>query len=221
MNIDGASKKRHHDTYYLDLITFEVEDTIFRVPKNRFLSLNPAFFDHFTLSQQPATAGNVVVVEIRDNIIQIHDVSAESFHALLLVLYPFERTASSYEEWLGALDLATRWTLPEIRVKAVSALAALKESTPKSSMEIILLAKKYRIKTMLRDAYAQLVTEQADLTIASLRQHAPGLDWETIARLLELQSQQSRVQPEYVQEKLDPRPNDNGRTNAHSVQLAC
>ncbi|KAF9525023.1 hypothetical protein CPB83DRAFT_772926 [Crepidotus variabilis] len=176
---DGAAVVERHDMYYFNFVVFQVQTTLFSVPKNGFLDSNPSFFDKFAPNKSIYVAANDVEP------IELKDVTAEDFKGLLLVIYPFKRTAETYEEWLGALDLATRWDLADIRSKAIEALSKLNSSNKKSSVEIILLAKKYRIREWLVDSYVKLV-QRDDLSLKTLREQEPedeALDWETTSRL--------------------------------------
>ncbi|KAF9523874.1 hypothetical protein CPB83DRAFT_910379 [Crepidotus variabilis] len=180
---DGASIRERHPSYYFEMAVFEVDGTLFRVPKDGFIALDPGFFDRFKGlgNDQP---GEETPFEIKDT-------TAEAFHGLLLVLYPFRRTAETYGEWLGALDLATKWSLNDIRTKAIATLTTLHETSATSQIEIALLAKRYRVKQWLRNAYAKLV-QQEELSIESLHHGEDNiLDWETIARLFSVRTKLS------------------------------
>ncbi|KAF9532925.1 hypothetical protein CPB83DRAFT_846598 [Crepidotus variabilis] len=93
-------------------------------------------------------------------------------------MYPFKWSAFSYDEWLGALDLATRWSLFDICNKAIHALTILNRSGSKSTIEKVLLAKKYKIDQWLREGYTTLV-QQEELKIEDVQM----LGWKTVARL--------------------------------------
>ncbi|KAF9525024.1 hypothetical protein CPB83DRAFT_838519 [Crepidotus variabilis] len=178
---DGKAVVERHDMYFFDFVVFQVQNTLFRVPKHGFLDLNPAFFDKFA----PVGSTSATLDANEADPIELKDIPADDFKALLLVIYPFKRTAETYEEWLGALGLATQWDLADIRSKSISALSMLNRSDKKSPVEVALLAKKYRIKDWLLESYIQLVHSD-DLNLRTLRQQEPEnttLDWETISRL--------------------------------------
>lgn len=103
----------------------KVENKLFSVPKNGFLASNPSFFDKFARIGAPQAGSEA-------SPIRLNNITAEAFKALLTVLYPLyahfkgyfekfstdfysKRKASSYGEWLGTLDLATRWDLTDVR----------------------------------------------------------------------------------------------------------
>ncbi|KAF9523877.1 hypothetical protein CPB83DRAFT_652003 [Crepidotus variabilis] len=189
---DGATLVERHELYYFDFAVFQVQHKLFRVPTNAFLASNPSFFEIFAT---PKLASNADVPEcqseLQPSIIKPQDVSADHFQGLLLVLYPFTRTAETFEEWIGALDLATRWSLPDIRVKAIRALSSPIVGGEKSAAEFAVIARRYHIKEWLLRAFVELVLSE-DLSLNSISQEAldpEGLDWETLARLFSIRLQ--------------------------------
>jgi len=100
-------------------------------------------------------------------------------------LYPINGTATTYEEWVGALDLATMWDFKGIRKASVEALSTF--ITSRNVVENILLAKKYRVKQWLQDGYLQLIQKrEPGLDIDKLR--SSKVDLLTIARLWSIYS---------------------------------
>ncbi|KAJ3489153.1 hypothetical protein NLJ89_g11553 [Agrocybe chaxingu] len=116
--------------------------------------------------------------------IVLEGVSKAYFEGSLLVMHPFQRTASTFEEWVGALDLATMWNFGETRQKAIAALS--KQILERDAVENVLLAKKYGVRDWLRDSIIRLV-EDNGLKLESLR-HPVTLDWETISRIFAVQA---------------------------------
>jgi len=180
--IEPERKRERDDVYYFDHIVFEVENTLFRVPKNGF-QVAGSFFE--TIFSLPQPEGEMI--EGSDDIcpLPLLGISKAHFRSFLRVLYPFDGTAITYEEWVGALDLATMWDFKKIRNASVLALSNLIVSKDvavlRDVVEIILLATKYRVKQWLRDGYSSLIQQIEPLEIDEL--HALNLDWETIARI--------------------------------------
>ncbi|KAF8802638.1 hypothetical protein BYT27DRAFT_7341295 [Phlegmacium glaucopus] len=162
--------------YYFDIIVFKVDNTLFRVPKNGFQVADSFFETIFSLPQPEGT-----MVEGSDDTcpLILSGISKAYFRGFLRVLYPFNGTAVTYEEWVGALDLATMWDFKEIRRASVGVLSKLINS--RNAVENILLAKKYRVKQWLRDGYLKLLQQTEPLNIDELR--ASNVDLLTIARL--------------------------------------
>ncbi|KAF9522795.1 hypothetical protein CPB83DRAFT_840231 [Crepidotus variabilis] len=179
---DGAAVRERHGRYYIELVVFEVENTLFRVQKSGFLRSNPNFFDLVRPNDLLAGA------EDGSNPIRLGDVTVQAFEGLLLVLYPIEDVTPSYEEWIGALDLSTRCNLTDIRTKAINALSVLNENA-NSATEVIKLAKKYAIKSWLQKSYVNLIQRQ-DLKLEDL---VGSLDSDTIMRIFATQAYLYRV----------------------------
>ncbi|KAF9522796.1 hypothetical protein CPB83DRAFT_863984 [Crepidotus variabilis] len=182
---DGAAIRERHEIYYFELVLFEVETTLFNIPKNAFLRSNPKFFDQFT------AAGASPPSDEHEPMIELKGVTVQAFEGLLRLLYPVDGTNLTYEAWLGALELATRWDFPDIRAKAIKAMTTMHEASSRTTIEIVALAKKYRVKPWLRDSYIKLV-QQKDLKLEDLLQI---LDCETTMRLFTAQSYILRVAP--------------------------
>jgi len=162
--------------YYFDIIVFKVENTLFRIPKNGFQVADSFFETIFSLPQPKGT-----IVEGSDDTcpLPLDGVSKAYFRGFLRVLYPFNGTATTYEEWVGALDLATMWDFKEIRKASVVALSTL--ITSRDIVENVVLAKKYRVKKWLLDGYLKLLKQPQPLNIDQLR--SSHVDLLTIARL--------------------------------------
>ncbi|KAF9526329.1 hypothetical protein CPB83DRAFT_896164 [Crepidotus variabilis] len=177
---DGASVKQRHPKYYIELVLFEVEDTLFRVQRDGFIRANPKFFDQFSLWSGEESSP-----------IKLEDITAQAFEHLLMVLYPIGKDTPTYAEWLGVLYLATRWNMFEIRKEAFEALAALNEDNPRPIAEIIQLAQQYRIKRWLRQSYITLV-QQKGLQLDALLLY---LDPKTIMRIFAARTHLLERQP--------------------------
>ncbi|KAF8959810.1 hypothetical protein BDZ97DRAFT_1666706 [Flammula alnicola] len=169
--------------YYFEVIVFEVEGTLFRVPKNGF-EVPGSFFE--TLFSLPGPGKNGTHMEGTDDTcpIVIEGISKDHFRSFLSVMYPFKRTASTYEEWLGVLHLATQWDFTEFREKSVRALTVLIRPGNRTVTDNILLAKKYKVKNWLIQGYTSLIQQPKPLNLDQLC--ASMIDTLTIARLLSI-----------------------------------
>jgi len=114
-----------------------------------------------------------------------------------------------FDEWIGVLNLATKWRKAhrcflEIRNRAITELSDLIKQ--KTVMERIALAREYRVAEWLRDAYLELI-QKTPLDLEGLRPAGPpsnrlkrnweadaknweaiSRDWETLARIFCLQT---------------------------------
>ncbi|KAF9525765.1 hypothetical protein CPB83DRAFT_858854 [Crepidotus variabilis] len=182
---DGAVDGKD-DLYYMDLVEFRVQGgALFRVPTSGFTSSNPNFFKILGVTHQQLSLKS----DTHEKIIELSDISRDMFRGLLLAMYPFARTAESYDEWLGALHLSTLWGLSEIRKKAVASISECPEFNSKALSERILLAREYEVGCWLRDAYCQIIQDK-NMNVDTLRSSSSSepLDWETISRLVQAQS---------------------------------
>ncbi|KAF9526413.1 hypothetical protein CPB83DRAFT_858057 [Crepidotus variabilis] len=180
--MDGRPTEKH-SLYYIDLVSFQVESTRFRVPTIGFISSNPNFFQ-ILKDSDPSTKID------HETAIELSNISKDLFEGLLLVMYPFTRTAETYQEWLGALDLSNRWGLHDIKEKSILGISKTAEFLSKSSLDLALFSKQHRVGQWLRNAYIQLVKGE-DLNVDDLRRSSSEglerLDFETISRLLQAQ----------------------------------
>jgi len=111
------------------------------------------------------------------------------FRGFLLVLYPFRKgVATTYDEWIAALDLATMWDFKEIRKTCIKALSELIKS--RNVFDNILLAKKYKVKKWLRDGYIKLFREK-DLEL-KLDDDISKMDLVTIVKILHIRESRHR-----------------------------
>ncbi|KAF9526327.1 hypothetical protein CPB83DRAFT_857922 [Crepidotus variabilis] len=175
---DGASVTQRHPLYYIELVLFKVDTTLYRVQKHGFLYSNPKFFDRFNVpSDNNSDASD-------SNPIELNGVTSQAFEGLMVVLYPMNGNVPTYEAWLGALELATQWDMPDIRTRAIDALTNLHQNGSSTNTEIINLAKKYGIKTWLKDEYVKLVQNHS----TRLEDLVGLLDNETLMRIFATQS---------------------------------
>ncbi|KAF9525766.1 hypothetical protein CPB83DRAFT_858855 [Crepidotus variabilis] len=179
---DGAVDGKD-DLYFLDFVQFRVQGTLFRVPTNGFTSSNPNFFKDIGVADQ------LLKNNVHEQVIELPEISRDMFKGLLLVMYPFTRTAETYDEWIGALHLAVLWGLSDVRTKAIAFISGTDDFKSKEPVEVIQLAKKLRVGSWLRDAYIRLV-EGKDIDVGNLRPSSGSdpLDWETISLLFQAQS---------------------------------
>ncbi|KAF4620933.1 hypothetical protein D9613_001094 [Agrocybe pediades] len=125
------------DVFYVDTITFKVENTLFRVPRCGFEAPGCFFTTMFTL---PGPGEQGVQIEGSDDAhpILLEGIQQSHFKAFLKVLYPklykclpaagvpynetYERKDSvdTYSDWIGVLHLSTQWDFPKACASACS-----------------------------------------------------------------------------------------------------
>ncbi|KAJ6481264.1 hypothetical protein C8R47DRAFT_1218436 [Mycena vitilis] len=138
------------DTYYLDSITFQVEDRLFKVPRYQFEQNSEIFGGTFTLPQGP----DLVEGESDEKPLLLAGISSVDFKRLLKVLYPRANPMEKMpkEEWISVLKLSTLYRLLEARAMAIKYLSPDVEGT----VEGLALAKKYHVASWLRSGYKTL-----------------------------------------------------------------
>ncbi|KAJ3540798.1 hypothetical protein NMY22_g4151 [Coprinellus aureogranulatus] len=186
-----ASTSRTKSVYSYELVSFKVhlrlmsvEDEVYRVPRHGFEEYSEIFQSMLTL---PQPAGSDEGLS-DDNPIELPSCTKLEFESVLEVLYPLaarlesELVPLSKEQWVGALKLATQWSMDKVRKQAILELCDLLQDDP---VEMIRLAKLYRIPEWMADGYVTIVEGwfQDRWTLDDL---ANNLGWETAARILEL-----------------------------------
>ncbi|KAF9525763.1 hypothetical protein CPB83DRAFT_513087 [Crepidotus variabilis] len=178
---DGAVDDKD-DLYFLDFVQFRVQGTLFRVPTNGFTSSNQHFFEEIGVSDQ------LLKHDVHERVVELPEISRDMFKGLLLVMYPFTRTAQTYDEWFGALHLATLWGLSDVRAKAIASISNTNDFRSKEPVEVIQLAKTLKVGSWLRDTYILLVRgKDIDVDDLCASSGLEPLDWETISRLAQAQ----------------------------------
>ncbi|KLO09627.1 hypothetical protein SCHPADRAFT_558658 [Schizopora paradoxa] len=189
----SEQRVRYRDSdFYQTLITFEVQDVLFRVPVEPFETRSEVFRDMFSLP-----SGNETPTEgtSDDSPIVLEGVVVEDFRALLKFLYPKKRTVTSTEfskeEWIGIHALAFMWEFHEAKEASKAFLVAMDDSVTKFE-----LAVRYEYDDWLRLAYKELTNRpdslsldegqriglEATLNIGRVRE----IRWKSTAKLLVL-----------------------------------
>ncbi|KAF9525764.1 hypothetical protein CPB83DRAFT_908881 [Crepidotus variabilis] len=199
---DGAVDEKDEMYYFLDFVQFRVSPRHSISRTSQWLHLL-----QFRFFKEIGVSDTLFKNDRQERVIDLPDISRDMFKGLLLVMYPFTRTAQTYDEWLGALHLETMWDLPDVR-------STLQLTTNTRSLERILLgassshttAKKHKLGSWLRDGYIQLI-QGKDINIDDLRSssNSDPLDWETISRLVQAQSLFKRrpTEPVIIQEEFE------------------
>ncbi|KAJ3500253.1 hypothetical protein NLJ89_g9880 [Agrocybe chaxingu] len=175
--------------FYFTNVTFRVGNTIFRVPRHGFEVPGTVFETMFSLPPSADDAG-VAEGSNDEHPIVLDGVEESLFTGFLGALYPCVKSMD-YDDWVGALYLSTMWEFNEVRERAIDAISPM--LAEKNTVEVVLLAKQYRILNWLRDGCIRLV-DQPSLSIDELRTPLM-LDWETTTRVFYVRSLPMDVQP--------------------------
>ncbi|KAF7356246.1 hypothetical protein MVEN_00956100 [Mycena venus] len=180
--VSQAHTGPRHYNYYLESITFKVEEHIFKVPRYHFERSSEIFATAFTL---PAGDGAHAEGQSDDTPIVLEGISSIDFESLLKILYPLNmlgQTLSmplnrwmSKEEWISVLKLSTLWYFLDARELAIRQL----DWIGLESVERILLARQYDVPGWLREGYEDLATRDEGISL----EDAQKIGWETALRL--------------------------------------
>ncbi|KAF8959945.1 hypothetical protein BDZ97DRAFT_1366163 [Flammula alnicola] len=158
---------RRDDFYYFESVVFQVGNCTFKVPKNGFQIPGTIFEAMFSLPGEQ-TESNIEGTS-DENPIFLSGVDENNFRAFLSVLYPFNGSAYTQDEYsrlVGALDLATMWEFKTTRQDMITSLSPIIERM--NVVEVILLAKKYRVPEWLRSSYSKLAQQTTVLEMDAL-----------------------------------------------------
>ncbi|KAJ7117490.1 hypothetical protein C8R44DRAFT_738389 [Mycena epipterygia] len=164
--------------YYLETITFKVEDRLFKVPRYHFEHNSEIFATTFTL---PAASGGHVEGHSDENPLVLEGISSVDFRRLLKVLYPLnvpQILGMPKEDWISVLKLSTLWYFLDARELAIQQL----NGQNMGSVERILLARKYAVSAWLRTGYTDLARREESISL----EDAEKIGWETAVRLYQV-----------------------------------
>ncbi|KAI6106215.1 hypothetical protein EV401DRAFT_2060475 [Pisolithus croceorrhizus] len=167
-----------HSNFYISTVTFLVEDSLFKVPREPFEKESEVFCDMFSLRQ-----GSSVVVEgtSDENPIRIDRTSKDDFEQLLKALLHrlavdcsrqsievFGSQANlphGFEQWTSVLKLSTAWNFERLRQAAIDALT----ESGIGAVDRAVLSQRYYIKNWLLPALNELARRPEPITLEEAR----------------------------------------------------
>ncbi|KAJ7656478.1 hypothetical protein DFH06DRAFT_1199690 [Mycena polygramma] len=162
--------------YYLESITFKVEDGIFKVPRYHFEHSSEIFATTFTLPSVDAVQGEG---QSDENPFILEGISRVDFERLLKVLYPLDIPqilSMAKDNWISVLKLSTLWYFLDARDLAIK---QLNDRGDIGSVERILLARQYDVASWLRIGYTDLARREEGISL----EDAEKIGWQTTVRL--------------------------------------
>ncbi|KAH0830149.1 hypothetical protein J3R83DRAFT_1497 [Lanmaoa asiatica] len=128
----AMSKISKHASFYIDTVTFRVEDCLFKVPREPFEKESTAFRDMFLL---PTGDPHKEEGKSDDNPIHLGCIKKDEFEQLLSVLLyrthgTSQKSLPENTQWVSILRLATLWGFDTIRQAAID---HLKVTSPPAS----------------------------------------------------------------------------------------
>ncbi|KAI6017442.1 hypothetical protein EDC04DRAFT_2902623 [Pisolithus marmoratus] len=152
-----------YSDFYISTVTFLVEDSLFRVPREPFQQESEVFCDMFSLPQ----GDNLVVEGLSDeNPIRIDGTSKDDFVQLLKALlhrkYGSQPTSPhSIEQWTSVLKLSTKWGFEKLRQASIEALV----ESGIGALDRVVLSQQYHIKNWLLPALNELAKRPEPITL--------------------------------------------------------
>ncbi|KAI6046289.1 hypothetical protein EDC04DRAFT_3086367 [Pisolithus marmoratus] len=154
------------DEYYITLVTFQVEDRLFRVPRHTLEVQSPVFNDMFTFPPPP---GVDVEGSSDEHPIVLPDlVTVEDFKRLLRVLLPTSYygtrlSKGDHDGWISVLKLSRMWQMEELHRAALNRLKY--SAVRKSAVEKLALALEYEIQHWIVPAVNELARRPQPISV--------------------------------------------------------
>jgi len=172
------NKLKRKDIFYFDLVVFQVEDTLFKLPKGQFAA-SSVFATIFTLPPGEKDAEGT-----EDKPFVLHGISEVDFESLSKVMYPPPLTLTSLkltrQEWISVLKLSTMWEFTDIRGRAIQELG--KKEMGMEAVEKIACARRFEVKEWFLDGCVELLKRVETIT----NEEAERLGLGTAVKLLRL-----------------------------------
>ncbi|VDB95553.1 unnamed protein product [Peniophora sp. CBMAI 1063] len=183
-SLSSTKTIKRDDFFYFHSLVFEVEDTLFKVPRYGLPGDGAAFDTMF--ARGPGAPGSSDDDPIRLDT----DVTASEFRSMLKATYPPPGTTVAeltLDEWMSVLKLAKKWNLAGLRDKAVQQSDT--QVQLKTPIEKILLARQYDVGKWLNEAYIALSSREEPLSV----QEVEKVGWETTAKLMMVREKRWRT----------------------------
>ncbi|RXW11415.1 hypothetical protein EST38_g14441 [Candolleomyces aberdarensis] len=178
-----ATRRRPQPVQW-DLVFFKVEEITFPVSPHRLIENSDVLAGMFNM---PTGEDQRVEGRDREHPIVLEGYQASDFDALLRVLYPTPEDLISgsftleKEEWVGVLNLSTRWQMKKIRDHAINNLSKISLSP----VEKVVLARAHEVAKWLKEGLSEIVTENPVQALDELE----TLGLKTACRLLWIRDQ--------------------------------
>ncbi|KAF5355550.1 hypothetical protein D9758_006304 [Tetrapyrgos nigripes] len=146
--------------FYFSNVIFQVEDTLYNVPRQPFMRESDVFHDMFSLPLAENRRNEGLSDE---EPVLLQSVSKADFERLLSLMLPDagEDFIPTLDEWISILKLSTLWDMPRIRERAIKRMVPLMQD-PIQKIEI---AREYEIDDWMLPALNQLVQRDEALSV--------------------------------------------------------
>ncbi|KAL5529477.1 hypothetical protein ACEPAG_5462 [Sanghuangporus baumii] len=153
------SGKPRDERFYFNFTTFEVEGTLFRVPRHPFETESPIFKDMFGMPSDSLADGSS-----DEKPLILPGISAKDFRVFLKVLFDPAHAPQndlSIDEWTSLLRPSHMWCCDRLLALAISKL----DTQITDPFSKIALAREYGIKDWILSLYFKFVTRTEPLTL--------------------------------------------------------
>ncbi|RXW18432.1 hypothetical protein EST38_g7424 [Candolleomyces aberdarensis] len=202
-----VTRRRPQPVQWDVVFFFKVEEIIFPVSPHRLIENSDVLAGMFDL---PTGEDQRVEGRDREHPIVLEEYQASDFDALLRVLYPTPRDMISgsfkleKEEWVGVLNLSTRWQMKEVsqvvkgtkpsqyRSAKVAAFMQIRDHAINNlskmtltPVEKVVLSRAHKVAKWLKEGLSEIVTENPVRALDELK----ALGLETACHLLWIRDQ--------------------------------
>ncbi|KAF8345177.1 hypothetical protein F5887DRAFT_1158971 [Amanita rubescens] len=144
-----------NEEYYLEVIVFQVEDQLFKVPRHLFVKLSQVFRDMFEL---PVPEGVEADGSSDKQPLVLESIEKKDFVPLLRCLYPLQFPVNpnmtfTLEEWQSVLKLTSLYEMIQVKKFAIEKMNPLLTTLPALQIH---LAKTYGIREWLAPGFLRL-----------------------------------------------------------------
>lgn len=182
------------DFYQFELVVFQADDVLFRVPRHHLENQSAFFKDMFTV---PVPTGYLPDGNSAEQPIMLNRVHSDDFRQLLRVLYPRnpgQADELSIEQWASVLSLALMFDFPAIEQLAQDSMDFILRSKP---VDRWTMGIRFDIKHWKQLAVQQLVRRAEPFSQEDLERLGP----ETLLKLAALRercpTKESKPQIQY------------------------
>ncbi|KAF8331243.1 hypothetical protein F5887DRAFT_218845 [Amanita rubescens] len=144
-----------NEEYYLEVIVFQVEDQLFKVPRHLFVKLSQVFRDMFEL---PVPEGVEADGSSDKQPLVLEGIEKKDFVPLLRCLYPLQFPVNpsmnfTLKEWQSVLKLTSLYEMTQVKKFAIEKMNTLLITLPALQIH---LAKTYDIREWLAPGFLRL-----------------------------------------------------------------
>ncbi|KAH9941622.1 uncharacterized protein BXZ73DRAFT_41783 [Epithele typhae] len=160
------------EIYYRDHVVFQVENTLFKMPRSRFQHESVYFRERFV--RNSGNANEPIEGSSDEHPLVLNDVTAKEFRSLLEVMFAlcvhidYLPPLNSEDDWTRSnrslLKLSTRWEMAAFRKHAIGALSeAVCPEDPSDGVRWLVFAREYVVHEWLLRSLVTLATRSQPL----------------------------------------------------------